>query len=55
MQLLFWQIEAKNLAIKIILIDEKNYKDLVIYFASNVHYKPVKVLSSSYFELIRKI
>ena len=38
-----------------ILIDEKNYKDLVIYFTSSVHYKPVKVLGSPYFELIREI
>ena len=30
-------IKAKKLKTKNILIDEKNYKDLVIYFARYVH------------------
>ena len=36
-------------------MDEKNYKDLVIYFIRYVHSKSIKVLILHYYELIGKI
>ena len=44
------KIETKN-----ILIDEKNYKDLVIYFTRYVHREPIKMLSQHNHELLEKI
>ena len=43
------KIETKN-----VLIDEKNYKDLVIYFSRYVHSKSMKILSLEYDELMGK-
>ena len=34
--------------------NEKNYKDLVIYFTRYVHKKSIKMLSLHYHELIEK-
>ena len=48
-------IKAKKLKTKAILIDEKNYKDLKIYFTRYVHSKFIKMLSLYYHELIGKI
>ena len=38
-------VKAKKLENKNISIDEKNYKDLVIYFTRYVQSKPIKMLS----------
>ena len=38
-----------------ILIDEKNYKDLTIYFTRYVHKRSIKMLSLHYHELMGKI
>ena len=43
------KLEAKN-----ILIDEKNYEDLTIYFARYDHGKSIRMLSLYYHELIGK-
>ena len=43
-------LETKNS-----LIDEKNYKDLVIYHTRDVHWKSIKMLSMHYHELLGKI
>ena len=48
-------IKEKPLESKDILIDEKNYKDLVIYFTRYVHSKSIKMLSLHYSELMTKI
>ena len=48
-------IKAKKLETKNILIDEKIFKDLVIYFTRYDHSKSVKLLSLHYHELIGKI
>ena len=48
-------IKAKKKETKTILIKERNYKDLVIYFTSYVHCNSIKILSFHYHELIRKI
>ena len=48
-------IKAKRLQTKNILIDEKNYKDLVIYFTRYVHSKSIKMLSLHYHKLMGKI
>ena len=45
-------IKAKKLETKKILIDEKNLKDLVIYFTRYVHSKSIKMLSLHYLELL---
>ena len=37
-------VEAKKLETKNILIDEKNYKDLLIYFMRYIHSKSIKIL-----------
>ena len=37
------------------IIDEKNYKDLVIYFTRYAHNKSIKILILHYDELIEKI
>ena len=48
-------IKAKKLGTKKILFDEKNFKDLVIYFTRFVHRKLIKMLSLHYHELIGKM
>ena len=48
-------IKAKKLETKYILIDEKNYKDIVVYFTRYVHNKSIKNLSLYYHELMGKI
>ena len=48
-------VKAKNLETKNILIDKKNYKDLVIYFARYVQSKLIKVLSLYYHEIMGKV
>ena len=48
-------IKAKMLETKNSLIDEKNYKDLVIYHTRDVHWKSIKMLSMHYHELLGKI
>ena len=40
--------------IRTLLIDEKNYKDLMIYFTRYVHSKSIKILSLYYHKLIGK-
>ena len=45
-------IKAKKLETKKILIDEKNLKDLVIYFTRYVHSKSIKMFSLHYLELL---
>ena len=37
------------------MVDEKNYKDLVIYFTRYVHNKSIKILRLYYDELIRYV
>ena len=41
-------VGAKKLETKTILIDEKNYKNLVIYFTRYVHSKSINMLSHQY-------
>ena len=48
-------VKAKKLETKNILIDEKNYSDLVIYFTVYVHSKSMKMLSLYYHELTGKV
>ena len=48
-------VKAKKLEIKIILIDKKNYQDLVTYFTRYVHSKAIKMLSLYYYRLMGKI
>ena len=48
-------IWPKKLKTKNILMDEKNYENLVIYFTRYVGSKSVKMLSLHYHELMRKI
>ena len=48
-------IKAKKLETKNMLINEKNYKDLVNYFTRNVCRKSIKMLSLHYHELMGKI
>ena len=36
-------------------IDEKNYKDLTIYFTRYVHSKSIKMLSLHYHKLMKKL
>ena len=56
LQLSSWHlVEAKNLEIKNILINKKNYKDLTIHFTRYVHSKSIKILSLHYHELMGKI
>ena len=57
-QLLFWQFSQqskKKIETKNILINEKNFKDLIVYFTRYVHSKLIKMLSLHYHELIGKI
>ena len=48
-------IKANKLHTKNILVDEKHYKDLVVYFTRHFHSKLIKMLSLHYYELIGKI
>ena len=48
-------IKAKELETENISIDEKNYKDMVIYFTRYVHTESIKMLSLHLDELLRKI
>ena len=45
----------KKLETENVLIDEKNYKDLVICFTRYVHSKLIKILSMYYHELMGKV
>ena len=36
-------------------MDEKNYKDLVIYFTRYVHSKSIKIFSLNYYELMERL
>ena len=47
-------IKAKKLETKNKLIDEKNYKDLTIYFTRYAYRKSIKMLSLHYQEFIGK-
>ena len=47
-------IKAKKLETKNKLIDEKNYKDLTIYFTRYAYRKSIKMLSLHYHEFIGK-
>ena len=47
--------EAEKIETKNILIDEKNYKDLVIYFFRHVYNELIEILRLHYDELIGKI
>ena len=48
-------VKAKKLETKNILIDEKHYKDLVIYFARYLHSKSIKTLGLHYNKLMGKL
>ena len=48
-------VKAKKLETKNILIDKKNYEDLMIYFTRYVHKKSIKILSLHYHELMENI
>ena len=48
-------VKAKKRETKSILIDEKNYTNLVIYFTIYVHSKSIKMLSLYYHELTGKV
>ena len=48
-------MKAKRLETKNILINQKNYKDLVICFIRYVHSKSIKMLSLDYHELMGMI
>ena len=48
-------IRANKIETENILIDVKNYKDLVAYFTRYVHQKLIKMLSLYYYDLIGKI
>ena len=48
-------VKEKKLETKNMLIDEKNYKDLVIYFTKYVCRKSIKMLSLHYYEFMGKI
>ena len=48
-------IKAKKLETKNIFIDDRNYKNLVIYFTRHVHKKSIKILSLHDHESIGKI
>ena len=52
-----WAIQSKQkkLKLKTFSIDEKNYKNLVIYFIRYVHRKSIKMLSLYFLELTGKI
>ena len=47
-------IKAKKLEFKNILIDEKKYMDLTIYFARYDHENSIRMLNLYYLELIGK-
>ena len=48
-------IKVKKLGTKNILINEKNYKDLTIYFIRYDNKKSIRMLSLHYHKLMRKI
>ena len=48
-------VKAKKIKTKSILVDEKNYKDLVIYFTTSIHRMPMKMSNIHFHELIGKI
>ena len=48
-------VKAKNPETKNILIDEKNYMDLTIYFTRYVHSRSIQMLSLHYHELMGKV
>ena len=48
-------VKGKKLEAKKIIIDEKNYKDLVIYFTRYVHSKSIKTSSPYCHELMEKV
>ena len=48
-------VKVKKIETKNNLIDEKNYKDITIYFTRYVHSKSIKMVSLQYHELMGKI
>ena len=48
-------VKTKKLKTKNILINEKNYNNLVIYFTIYFHSKTIKMLSPYYYELMEKV
>ena len=48
-------MEQKKLEPKTILIDERKYKNFVIYYTTYTHCKSMKIITLHYNELIRKI
>ena len=48
-------VKVKKLETTNILIDDKNYKDLLIYFSRYVHSKSIKMSTLYYYELMRKV
>ena len=56
LQLLFWQFnQSKKLETGNILIDKKDYKNLVIYFTRYVQSKLIKMLILHYHEFIGRL
>ena len=47
-------VKDKNLETKNMLIDEKNYKDLVIYSVIYIHSKSIKMFKSGLSQINRK-
>ena len=45
-------IEAKKLETKTILIDDRNYENMEIYFTRYIHCKSIKILTLHFHELI---
>ena len=48
-------VKVKKLETTNILIDDKNYKDLLIYFSRYVYSKSIKMSTLYYYELMRKV
>ena len=48
-------VKGKKIETKNLLFNEKNYKDLVFYFARYVHSEAIKMLSLYYYELMGKV
>ena len=48
-------VKAKKVETKNILVDKKNYEDMIIYFIKYFHSKSIKMLNLHYHELMGKI
>ena len=48
-------IESEKLETENVLIDEKNFKDLMIYFTRYVNCKSIKMFSLHFYKLMEKI